>query len=150
VAVIRIEPLASTYLEVDTLILGYYADTNAQDGIPPLSMDWPAFIALEAADKLLLFTARDGDALVGVNMYLVSNHPQHGGMLCALCNTLAVTTSQRGKGIGSELTKAAVRYFSTRTEVKMVIHHFRTIYDAVPLFPKLGFDLVEHVYMKVL
>ena len=45
--------------------------------------------------------------LVGVNMYLVSNHPQHEGMTCALCNTLAVTTAQRGKGIGSELTKAA-------------------------------------------
>jgi len=147
---ISIERLPAVVMEVNDLIMGYYADTNAQDGIPPLRMDWATFANLSHDDKLILFTAREGDELLGVNMYLLSMHPQHAGMKCALCNTLAVATKHRGKGIGSLLTEAALAYFKDETDVKMVIHHFRTIYDVQPLFPKLGFDLVEHVYMKVL
>ena len=147
---IQVESLSLVYKEVAELIDGYYADTNAQDGIPKLDMDWPFFIKLEQGYRLLLFTAREGGELLGVNMYMLSQHPQHKGMTCALCNTLAVATTHRGKGIGTQLTEAALVYLKTRTDVKMVVHHFRTIYDAVPLFPKLGFDLVEHVYMKVL
>jgi GNAT superfamily N-acetyltransferase len=147
---IKMERLPDCAAEVNDLILGYYADTNAQDGIPPLKMDWAFFARLDAVDKLVLFTARIDRELVGVNMYMLSEHPQHAGMPCALCNTLAVATRHRGKGIGRVLVQEATDYFEKRPEKWMIVHHFRTIYDTVPLFPKLGFDLVEHVYMKVL
>ena len=147
---IQVEALSLIHEEVAKLIDGYYADTNAQDGIPKLDMDWQFFIDLERSYRLLLFTAREAGELLGVNMYMITQHPQHKGMTWALCNTLAVATKHRGKGIGTQLTEAAIAYFKQRTDVKMVVHHFRTIYDAQPLFPKLGFDLVEHVYMKVL
>lgn len=147
---IQVEPLSLVHKEVAALIDDYYADTNAQDGIPPLDMDWDFFIAMEQTYRLLLFTAREGEELLGVNMYMMTQHPQHKTKTCALCNTLAVATKHRGKGIGTQLTEAALAYFKQRTNVKMIIHNFRTIYDTKPLFPKLGFDLVEHVYMKVL
>lgn len=146
---IKMEHLSDCAGEVNDLILAYYADTNAQDGIPPLKMDWAFFARLAAENKMVLFTARIGKELIGVNMYLLSPHPQHAGMPCALCNTLAVATAHRGKGIGRVLVEEGTAYFAKRPEEWMVIHHFRTIYDVEPLFPKLGFNLVEHVYMKV-
>jgi predicted N-acetyltransferase YhbS len=147
---IQLEALSVIQKEVAALIDGYYADTNAQDGIPPLNMDWPFFIKLEQGYRLVLFTAREDGELMGVNMYMLTQHPQHKGMTWAMCNTLAVATKHRGKGIGTMLVEAGMAYLKTRTDVKVVTHHFRTIYDAKPLFPKLGFDLAEHVYMKVL
>jgi GNAT superfamily N-acetyltransferase len=147
---IRVEPLSLIHKEVAALIDGYYADTNAQDGIPPLNMDWPFFIGLEQGYKLILIAARDDGELVGVNMYMLTQHPQHKSMTWAMCNTLAVATKHRGKGIGTMLVEAGLAYLKAHTDVKVVTHHFRTIYDTKPLFPKLGFDLAEHTYMKVL
>ena len=147
---IQTEPLSLIQAEVAALIDGYYADTNAQDGIPLLDMDWPFFIGLEQGYRLVLLTAREDGELLGVNMYILAQHPQHKGQTWAMCNTLAVATKHRGKGIGTKLTEAGITYLKERTDAKVVTHHFRAIYDAFPLFPKLGFDLVEHVYMKVL
>ena len=144
------EPLSRAVSEMNDLILGYYADTNAQEGIPPLRMDWAFFAALEKQDKLVIITAREHNVLLGFAMYMVVAHPQHGGMLSAMCNTLAVTTSQRGKGIGTQLVEAALSYFKATGSVKLIFHGHRSIYKVEPLFPKLGFHAVETNYMKVL
>lgn len=144
------EPLSGCYTEVGELIRAYYADTNAQDGIPPLEMDWRFFLQLEESERLTLFTARTDCKVIGVAMYMVVPHPQHGGMPTAICNTLAVATKQRRKGIASKLVEAALEHFRTATDVKMITHGFRTIYDTEPLFPKLGFTLAEKTYIRIL
>jgi GNAT superfamily N-acetyltransferase len=137
--------------ELNDLILGYYATTNAQEGIPPLRMNWDFYAQLGEADKLAIFTARDDEDhnLLGFSMYILGNHPQHAGMPFALCNTLAVDPMYRNQGIGTLLVEAAISYFQG-TDVKMLVHGHRTVYDATPLFPKLGFDLIEHIYMRMI
>jgi len=144
------EDLIDTVMDLDALIRDYFARTKAQDGIPPLRMNWKFYTDLAVANRLALFTARDDtDALVGFAMYILGNHPQHAGMPYAMCNTLAVDVSHRNQGIGTLLVEAALAHFKG-TDIKMVMHGYRTIYDTEPLFPKLGFDLMEHIYMKVL
>lgn len=147
---IMFESLATAEGEMDVLIKGYYADTNAQDGIPPLQMVWPFFRKLEAQDRLVVLGAREGAELLGFAMYMIVEHPQHGGMRQAMCNTLAVATKHRGKGIATQLVKAAEIYFRTTERVEAMIHGVRAIYNVEPLFPKLGFHAVETNYMKVL
>jgi predicted N-acetyltransferase YhbS len=136
--------------EFDALIKGYYADTNAQEGITPLQMVWAFFRNLEAQDRLVIIGAREGAELLGFVMYMIVDHPQHGGMKHAMCNTLAVATKHRGKGIGSTLVEAAEVYFKTTKRVEVITHGFRPIYKVEPLFPKLGYYLAEQLYMKVL
>ncbi len=144
------EQLVDTVMELDALIRDYFARTKAQDGIPPLRMNWKFYTDLAVAGRLVLFTARtDDEALLGFAMYILGNHPQHAGMPFALCNTLAVDVSHRNQGIGTLLVEAAIAYFET-TDVKMLVHGHRTVYDATPLFPKLGFDLIEHIYMRMI
>ena len=144
------EQLIDTVMDLDALIRDYFARTKAQDGIPPLRMNWKFYTDLAVAGRLTIFTARDDtDALLGFAMYILGNHPQHAGMPYAMCNTLAVDVSHRNQGIGTLLVEAALAHFKD-TDIKMVMHGYRTIYDTEPLFPKLGFDLMEHIYMKVL
>ncbi len=144
------EQLVDTVMELDALIRDYYANTKAQEGIPSLRMNWKFYTDLAVAGRLVLFTARtDDEALLGFAMYILGNHPQHAGMPFALCNTLAVAVSHRNQGIGTLLVEAAIAYFRT-TDVKMLVHGHRTVYDAAPLFPKLGFDLIEHIYMRMI
>jgi len=144
------EQLIDTVMDLDALIRDYFARTKAQDGIPPLRMNWKFYTDLAVAGRLTIFTARDDtDALLGFAMYILGHHPQHAGMPYAMCNTLAVDVSHRNQGIGTLLVEAALAHFKG-TDIKMVMHGYRTIYDTEPLFPKLGFDLMEHIYMKVL
>ncbi len=144
------EQLVDTVMDLDALIRDYFARTKAQDGIPPLRMNWKFYADLEAASRLTVLTARaDDGVLLGFAMYILGNHPQHAGMPYAMCNTLAVDVSHRNQGIGTLLVEAALAHFKD-TDIKMVMHGYRTIYDTEPLFPKLGFDLMEHIYMKVL
>jgi GNAT superfamily N-acetyltransferase len=148
--VIAREYLLGAATEMHALILGYYADTEAQEGIPPLKMDWVFYANLEQQNKLFILTDRDQvGELRGFAMYILGNHPQHAGMPFALCNTLAVATRHRGRGIGSQLVKEAIHYLR-EMDVKMMVHGHRTVYDATPLFPKLGFELTEHIYMRML
>jgi len=147
--VIAKERLLDAVTEMNALILGYYEDTNAQEGIPPLKMDWVFYANLERQDKLCVLTYREDGVLIGFAMYILGNHPQHAGMPFALCNTLAVATKHRGKGIGTKLVEAAISHLR-HLDVKMMVHGHRTVYDARPLFPRLGFDLIEHIYMRML
>lgn len=147
---IQMEVLATCVSDLSDLVLGYYADTNAQDGIPPFKYDWAFYANMEKQDRLVIITTREDDKLLGFAMYLLVNHPHHGGLLTAMCDTLGVATAHRGKGIGKQLVEAAEIYFRTATEVKMMTHGHRAIYDVKPLFPKLDFILSEQLYIKVL
>jgi GNAT superfamily N-acetyltransferase len=145
----RREFLYSCEPELDLMIADYYAKTNAPEGQPPLKMVWRVYRELEQKNALFIVTARDDNILLGFAMYLLLEHPQHGMMPYAFCNTLAVGVEHRGQGIATALVKdAEVRLKAIGME--MIVHGHRMIYKVAPLFPKLGFSLIEQIYMKVL
>jgi len=146
---IMMETLALAESEMDALIKSYYADTTAQEGIPPLQMVWSFYRSLEDQGRLVIISARESAELIGFAMYMIMPHPQHGGLEHAMCNTLAVATKHRGKGVGTLLVESAEIYLRT-TKAAVMLHGFRAIYDVKPLFPKLGFTLTEQIYIKVL
>jgi GNAT superfamily N-acetyltransferase len=104
---------------------------------------------LSAADALLLVTARDDGRLVGFVMYLVVPHMHHIGSTIAACDILAVDVDARGRGIARKMMAIAEPMLRERG-ASYVTHQFRICYDVKPLFPKLGYQLVEQSYMKEL
>lgn len=147
---ILMESVIDVYPALNTLIKEYFAKTVASEDCLPLDMDWDFYINLETKGQLTLITARDNNkALLGFAMYLVGPHPQHKGKVVATCNTLATRLDKRKQGIGTSLVKAAEAYFK-HIGASAIFHGYRTVYNANPLFTKMGFKLVEHFYMKVL
>lgn len=146
---IMMETLAIAEPEMATLLEGYFADTNAQDDQPLLQMVWSFYRGLEDQDRLVVISAREDAEMIGFVMYVIMDHPHHGGMKTALCDILGVATKHRGKGVGTILVEAAEAYFRS-TDAGMMVHAYRTTYGVKPLFPKLGFELIEKLYMKVL
>ena len=127
----------------------YYEKTNASTGVPKLDFDWDYYMGLWLQDSLVLITAREDDELIGFSMYIVRFHPQYKTVLFATCNTLAVKLGHRGKGVATRLVKASESFLRLHN-VKYMLHGFRAVYDAEPLFTKLGFELSEQYYMKVI
>jgi GNAT superfamily N-acetyltransferase len=134
--------------EISALVTRYYDTTKAHVRLPPYDFVWSMYRTLQTVDKLLIATARDNEGvLVGVAMYLLTEHPHHRGLEIAECDTLAVDHKHRGQGIGRTLYVVAESML-IELGVKRVLHRYRTVYDETPMFPKMGFTLEEHVYMK--
>ena len=147
--IIKRERLDVCLLDVDRLLLDYFERTNAQDGQPKLLMDWASMIKLESMGKVALFTARIENKLVGFALYVMYPHLHHGGNIWAMCDILAVDPDQRGKGVATNIVEHAERRFK-QMGITQMMHSYRTIYGVTPLFEKLGFTCIEHLYRKAL
>lgn len=134
--------------EVHGIISRYYSATPAHVRLPPYNYSWDIYERLETADRTLTVTARDDDGvLCGFVMYLLMEHPHHKGYQIAHCDGLAVDHTKRSQGIGRMIYLVAETAL-IELGVQRVIHHARVVYNAEPLFPKLGFTLEELVYAK--
>jgi GNAT superfamily N-acetyltransferase len=133
---------------LDVLLHDYWRRSEASEDVPMLNMNWRAYIQLNDQDALKLFTART-DELLGFVMYHVHEHLHHIGSINAACDILAVHLNARGKGIGRKLMEFAEPVLR-EMGVTHVTHQFRTCYHSTPLFPKLGYKLIEYGYLKEL
>jgi GNAT superfamily N-acetyltransferase len=134
-------------MQADALLREMYAHSVASSDIPPYDFDWRKYRSVQDAGMLMLATARYEEMLVGFALYLIVDHPHHIGTRSAECDAIAINMGLRGNGIGQQLIDYALDQLRA-IDTKFVTHRFRTCYDAEPIFPKLGFRLIEHVYMK--
>jgi GNAT superfamily N-acetyltransferase len=142
------EHVREFYRDADKLLHVYFRHTVAREGVPLLDMNWELFKDLQEKQHLLCVTAREtDDTLRGFVMYILSYAPHHKTVLCATCDILAVDLDYRNRGIGRMIIETAETLLVARG-VELIIQFYRTGYDDVPLFEKLGFDKYEVGYMK--
>lgn len=146
---IRRERLPACINDLDKLLLDYFERTNAQEGQPKLDMNWAQLMGLDDRGHLCIFTARDNGRLRGFGMYVMMKHLHHATTKWAMCDILAVDPDVRGTGVATQIVEHAAKKLK-HMNVDYMVHGYRTIYDVKPLFPKLGFTLIEHSYMKAL
>lgn len=144
------EHVMEVYQEMDELLHDYFEKTIAKEGLPILNMDWRAYIELQRREHLILTTARDTRGrLLGFVMYYIYPHLHHKGFICAACDILAVRVEHRGRGIAQTLMEASEPLLKEH-KVRYITHQFRVCYDTAPLFPKMGYKLIEQGYLKEL
>lgn len=144
------EHIGDVWKELDALVMDYYArDPVALDGMPPHEFDWPLYIQLNNTTATRLFTARDGNKLLGFVVYHVFPHMHHVGLLTASCDMISVALDARGQGVGGQLMEHAEHVFR-QAGVRFVVHMHRMCYKVPPLFAKHGYRLVEQSYLKEL
>jgi len=136
---------------MDYIVHHYYAvGGHKVAGLqPPIDIAWDKLQRLEEEGHTLTVGAIDDVSLIGFVLYLIINHLHHQTVKIALCDILAVSPNHRGRGIGRALMKHAEPLLCNEG-VKQVAHGFRTCYDEEPLFPKLGYRLIEQTYAKEL
>ena len=145
----QIEPVVQVYPQLDVLLQDYFARTIASEGLPPLRMNWLAYSNLCQQGNLVLMTARDDATLLGFVMYHIYPHLHHIGVINAACDIIAVGVDYRGSGIGRRLMAECEPVLRARG-VRFITHQHRVDYDVEPLFPKLGYRLIEKGYLKEL
>ena len=141
------EPLSK---EMMAIYQDYYARSKASEGMPPLDFRWEVFFQLQDLGMFRVYTARENGKLLGVAMYVVTEHLHHRGWMVADCDGLSVHLDARGRGIGRLLVNFAADDLK-EAGVQIMAHRARAVYDDVPLFEKLPeFKLIEKVYARKL
>ena len=145
---IAIEPVTQAWPDCDKLLHDYFERTIAKEGLPPLRMNWLGYVNLDNSGHLILITARGKDhELLGFVMYHIHDHLHHMGVTNAACDIIAVSVDYRSGGIARRMMKYAEPVLKARG-VRYITHQFRTGYKAEPLFPKLGYRLIEQAFVK--
>lgn len=144
----KTEPVSSDLVEeIEALLRDMYYNSVASTDIPMYDFDWHKYKLAEDAGILMLTTARYEELLVGFALYLIVRHPHHMTVTSAECDAIAINQNLRNNGIGKNLIDFSLDQLRGRG-AKFVTHRYRTCYEAEPVFPKLGFRLIEHVYLK--
>lgn len=134
--------------EIITMARGYYATTPAHHGIPPYDFRWEAFDAMDAMGMLLVTTAREGGGeLIGFTLYFLSEHLHHRGLIIASCDGLVVAPAARGRGVGQALYEFTEPLLAAAGAHRVVNAH-RLCYGSNPIFPRLGFEAEETMFIK--
>ncbi len=141
------EPLSQEMLAI---YQDYYARSKGREGVPPLDFRWEVFYQLQDLGLFRVYTARENGKLLGVAMYVVTEHLHYKGYMVADCDGLSVHLDARGRGIGRQLVDFAADELKEQG-VNVMAHRARMVYDETPLFEKLPeFQMVEKVYTRKL
>lgn len=135
--------------EMTSMLHDYYEATPAKDGIPPYDLDWALYEVLQDQGTLLVTTVRSSDtnAFIGCALYHVIGMLHHKGFMVAECDGISIDHRYRGKGLGKALYEFTEPYLLERG-AKRIINRYRLIYNTTPMFPSLGFEAEEMVYVK--
>lgn len=141
------EPLTPELMaDVDAIMQDLYDNTPAKENRPPFEFDWMVYVTIQ--DKMVITTARDdAGALIAFAFYIVMPHVHHASTLVAECDSIIVRPDQRGRGIGKVLYSFTENLLRAMN-VRYITQRYRVVYGVEPMFPKLGFTLEEHVYIK--
>lgn len=112
-----------------------------------LKPDWDGYLRLWQASMLRIFTARDGDKLVGYSVYATHRNLHYNDRVHAVQDVLFISPEYRRGSVGSRF----IRWCDARLEtmnVDLVSHHVKVKHDFSEILVKQGYQLVEYIYEK--
>ena len=110
----------------------------------PLDPNFPAYIELDKANALRVYTARDSDnRLTGYSIYFVRYNLHYSGSLQAIQDVLYIDPTQRG--FGAKFIIWCDKQLAAEG-VDVVYHHVKKAHDFSPLLKRMGYDEIESVW----
>ena len=143
------EFLSSVKVECQYLIQQHWEEIALNKEVIKLNPDWDAYEALEGDDKLKVFTARDGNNLIGYFVVLVGTNLHYKDHLFATNDIIFLRKDYRKGMTGAKLIKFAEGCL-TEDGVSVLNINTKVHQPFDPLLERLGFNCIERVYSKVL
>ena len=146
--VFRQELLTDVLPEYARFVHTYWDNSPENEGLPPLDFNWTAYKTMDNAGYLFLLVGREDNRMVAAALYTVMRDLKRQTLIVAQADTFAVARSHRGKGIGRKMYYEAEKHL-VALGVSSITNGFREVYDVEPLFPSVGAELFERIYIKV-
>lgn len=147
--VYRQESLATCKEDALPLLEKHWEEIALNKDKIKLNPDWDAYSDLEDADVLRVFTARDGDKLVGYFVTFVKEHIHYKDHLFAYNDILFLSANYRKGFVGPKLMKFAEKCLKEDGVAVLVVNtKLHKPFDM--LLKWLGYKHIENLYSKVL
>jgi len=110
-----------------------------------LNPDWDAYLRLEVAGLLRVFTARVDEQLVGYAVFTVSSGIHHKQCLQAVHDIMFIAREHRGTGL------RLIRFADAELEAEgtqIIFHSVKVSHDYSPVLKRLGYEHVETIWAR--
>lgn len=111
-----------------------------------LDPDIDRYLEMEKADCIRLFTARElGGKLLGYSVYVLFHAPHYRQSKQASQDVLFIYPESRGFG------RSFIKWCDeqlTLDGVQVVSHHVKVAHNFGPMLEKMGYEMVEYIYVK--
>ena len=119
---IQQETLYGVFEEIEELIKLHYDEVALHKDFMKLDPDWPRYHALEQSEKLIMFTIRDEDKLIGYSAFFIDQHLHYKGSKIAINDVVFLHPDYRNISVGSALIKFCDEELSKMGETKITWH----------------------------
>lgn len=133
--------------DIRPLLLDHWKEIAHHRDIP-LDPDYGAYARLWDSGRLVIFTVRDGQELIGYSIFFLG-HIHYKNSRIAVQDILFVKPERRG-GLGYRF----IRWCDEQLRdmgVQVVTHHVKIrVVDFSPILRRLGYELMDAVYTRSL
>ena len=105
------------------------------------------YLQCESAGGIRVYTVRDDGRLVGYQVFLVSLNLHYNESLQAIQDVLYLAPDLRGRLIGYRFIRWCDEQLRAEG-VEVVMQHVKVKHDFGPMLTRMGYELMENVYVK--
>jgi GNAT superfamily N-acetyltransferase len=145
--VFALEPLTPELGQETMPLLEAHWREIAHDLTIPLSPDWERYYALQAAGSIRVYTARREGEIIGYAVFIVNRNLHYSTSLQAVQDILFIREDLRRGTLGTRLIKFSEEQLKAEG-VQVVVHHIKSKHNWSPLIERLGYSLVDLIYLK--
>lgn len=140
------ENVVDVWDEASPLLLEHWTEIAFYNDIP-LQPRVGAYGLLDARGALRIYTARDGERLVGYAAFAVDYQLHYASSLLAAQDVLFLLPEYRNAGNGRGLLAFAEDQLRT-DGVQVITQHVKRSYDFTPLLASMGYEPMETIHVK--
>lgn len=140
------ETLVDARGDIEPLLTEHYREIAHYSDIL-LDPDWEFYCSAEEGGMLRVFTARDGDRLIGYGVFFVRTNAHYKSSVQAMQDVFFILPEYRGARLGAKF----VAYCDVQLKsenVQVIYHHIKAAHDWGPMLVNSGYELVDLIYAK--
>jgi len=142
------EKLTECLYEMKPMLEKHWKEVEAFQEDIKFKPDYEKYYALDYADILHIYTARDEDELIGYAIYMVVPHLHHRDKLYANNDMIFIQEPYRKSLVGRDLVVYAEKDLKENVEVDVIMIAMKAHKPFQNLLEKQGYELLEYNYAK--
>lgn len=139
------ETLFDIFHEVDELLKLHYEEVALHRDQIKLDPMWEEYAALERIGRLVTYTARDDERLVGYSCFFINRHMHYRDTTVAINDVIFLHPDFRKSTTGYRLIKFSHDQLKARGGIQKVAFHVKFSKDWSAVLHKLGYSDEEKI-----